>query len=220
MPTIKYYDNIYTSNRILIQIYRKKSLSWDSLTTGFILNENGWNKIIDCISSLPLEAFDVGRKNCYQGMGQIYTCFNLNKKYLIENNNLDNLIDKIKNIFEDESNLNHYDSWKDELQDFDIFIKKMMGEISNKYEYWLKKKKENAGYNRYKILERDGFKCKLCGRSPPEAILHIDHWIPKAKGGLDIYENLVTLCSKCNQSKSATIPKYKIEEVLDDKRKL
>lgn len=69
------------------------------------------------------------------------------------------------------------------------------------------------------IYTSDGFKCKLCGRGPPEVSLHIDHWIPKARGGLDVYENLVTLCSTCNQSKHAQIPKNKIEDILKNGKK-
>lgn len=54
-------------------------------------------------------------------------------------------------------------------------------------------------------MQRDGFKCRICGKSPanaPEITLHIDHIIPCAKGGTAEMENLQTLCSKCNLGKS------------------
>ncbi len=49
------------------------------------------------------------------------------------------------------------------------------------------------------VLERDNFKCVYCGdeKGPFEA----DHVIPRAKGGLDVLNNLVCACRSCNRSK-------------------
>lgn len=58
---------------------------------------------------------------------------------------------------------------------------------------------------RFKVLQRDYFKCCACGASPaknPETVLHVDHIIPWAKGGETEYDNLQTLCSNCNLGKS------------------
>lgn len=56
---------------------------------------------------------------------------------------------------------------------------------------------------RYKIFKRDGFKCIACGNSSSNgAILHIDHKTPFSLGGLTEFNNLQTLCSNCNISKS------------------
>ena len=58
---------------------------------------------------------------------------------------------------------------------------------------------------RFKVLQRDNFKCCACGASPakdPSVELHVDHIIPWSKGGETIIENLQTLCSKCNLGKS------------------
>lgn len=74
-----------------------------------------------------------------------------------------------------------------------------------------KRNKNKNGYKtitkgmRYDILKRDNFKCVLCGRSPandPKIILHIDHIIPKSRGGDNKPVNLQTLCSDCNWGKS------------------
>jgi len=57
---------------------------------------------------------------------------------------------------------------------------------------------------RYDILKRDKYKCSVCGSSPavnPKVILHVDHIIPRSKGGKTITENLQTLCSDCNYGK-------------------
>jgi len=52
---------------------------------------------------------------------------------------------------------------------------------------------------RKNILKRDSYKCVYCGRS--DLPLTVDHVIPKAKGGEDVWENLVAACVVCNNKK-------------------
>jgi len=57
---------------------------------------------------------------------------------------------------------------------------------------------------RYDILKRDR-KCMLCGASPEtdnEVRLHVDHIVPRSKGGSNDFSNLQTLCMECNLGKS------------------
>jgi len=57
---------------------------------------------------------------------------------------------------------------------------------------------------RFKIMHRDNFKCRICGKAPandPTVELHVDHIVSWAKGGETELENLQTLCSKCNLGK-------------------
>jgi hypothetical protein len=56
---------------------------------------------------------------------------------------------------------------------------------------------------RWQVFERDNFKCVACGISAVDgAILHIDHIVPRSKGGKDEMNNYQTLCHKCNIGKS------------------
>lgn len=56
---------------------------------------------------------------------------------------------------------------------------------------------------RWQVFQRDGWRCVACGRTPEDnIILHIDHIIPRSKGGKDTFENYQTLCSTCNIGKS------------------
>jgi 5-methylcytosine-specific restriction endonuclease McrA len=58
---------------------------------------------------------------------------------------------------------------------------------------------------RYRVLKRDQFRCRQCGRSPATevgCVLHVDHVIPFSKGGKTTLENLQTLCKHCNIGKS------------------
>ena len=56
---------------------------------------------------------------------------------------------------------------------------------------------------RFKIYERDGYRCRKCGRRTDD--LEIDHIFPISKGGKSNYDNLQTLCHRCNSLKSNVI---------------
>ena len=54
---------------------------------------------------------------------------------------------------------------------------------------------------RMKILKRDNFRCKVCGRSPANHVdveLHLHHVQPWGLGGITDEENLITLCKTCH----------------------
>jgi len=56
---------------------------------------------------------------------------------------------------------------------------------------------------RWQVMERDDFHCVACGVSAKDgAILHVDHVIPRSKGGKDVMDNYQTLCHQCNIGKS------------------
>jgi 5-methylcytosine-specific restriction endonuclease McrA len=56
---------------------------------------------------------------------------------------------------------------------------------------------------RWQVFERDDFKCVACGRSAKDgAILHVDHIVPRSKGGKNEMDNYQTLCHLCNIGKS------------------
>ncbi|WP_233706727.1 HNH endonuclease [Helicobacter felis] len=49
------------------------------------------------------------------------------------------------------------------------------------------------------ILERDGYKCVICGAGQKEGVeLHVDHIKPKDLGGQASLENGQTLCARHN----------------------
>ncbi len=56
--------------------------------------------------------------------------------------------------------------------------------------------------DRFLILKRDGYRCKLCGRTTKDGVkLHIDHIVARSKGGTSEHNNLHTLCEECNLGK-------------------
>ena len=57
--------------------------------------------------------------------------------------------------------------------------------------------------NRREVLKRDQHRCQYC-RSNRQ--LTLDHVIPRSKGGLHTWDNVVAACEPCNSSKSDRTP--------------
>jgi hypothetical protein len=71
---------------------------------------------------------------------------------------------------------------------------------------------------RFKIFQRDGFRCVYCGRSSTDdgVKLQVDHLKPLANGGGSSRENLVTACADCNLEKRGTpLPEGLQEEIAN-----
>ena len=64
-----------------------------------------------------------------------------------------------------------------------------------------KKFKKEPSLNNRELFRRDRHICAYCGGRFKESELTRDHIIPRSKGGQDIWMNVVTCCTKCNQKK-------------------
>jgi len=65
-------------------------------------------------------------------------------------------------------------------------------------------RREISDRQRFRILVRDGFRCRACGASPltqPGVELHVDHVLPWSRGGETTDDNLLTKCKQCNLGK-------------------
>jgi diadenosine tetraphosphate (Ap4A) HIT family hydrolase len=51
------------------------------------------------------------------------------------------------------------------------------------------------------VLKRAKHRCELCGAHEEQAALHVDHIVPRAKGGSDDLSNFQALCVTCNTNK-------------------
>ncbi len=58
-------------------------------------------------------------------------------------------------------------------------------------------------FTRFNVFLRDRFTCQYCG-TPEE--LTFDHLIPRSKGGITSWENVVSACSPCNLKKGGMMP--------------
>jgi 5-methylcytosine-specific restriction endonuclease McrA len=62
--------------------------------------------------------------------------------------------------------------------------------------------KPTSRRTRFKVLERDGYRCRYCGRGSDVVALDVDHVVPVREGGKDDMDNLVAACIDCNSGKS------------------
>lgn len=55
------------------------------------------------------------------------------------------------------------------------------------------------------IAVRDGHACLYCSRTAEQsgAHLHLDHLVPRSRGGADVAANLVLACRRCNSARQA-----------------
>lgn len=67
------------------------------------------------------------------------------------------------------------------------------------------KRKYMTKADRFRILKRDNYTCRYCGKNAEDGVkLEIDHVISLKDGGDNESENLITSCFNCNRGKSAT----------------
>lgn len=101
--------------------------------------------------------------------------------------------------------------------EFAKFRKKVISKFDNRPVY--KKGMESEFYNtkawrdlRWKVLEKYGSKCSICGRNNKDhgVILHIDHIKPRSKyPELELeFDNMQVLCEDCNLGKGAKLQTF------------
>ena len=64
------------------------------------------------------------------------------------------------------------------------------------------KPSEHPSFTRFNVFLRDKFTCQYCGDKKD---LTFDHLLPKSKGGVTDWENVVTACSTCNVKKGGRL---------------
>jgi 5-methylcytosine-specific restriction endonuclease McrA len=63
---------------------------------------------------------------------------------------------------------------------------------------------KKVAFTRFNLFLRDEFCCQYCGS---RGELTFDHVLPRARGGVTSWENVVAACSKCNLSKGSKLLK-------------
>lgn len=61
-------------------------------------------------------------------------------------------------------------------------------------------------FSRRNIFLRDNYTCQYCGNAFDVKHLTCDHIIPKSRGGITEWTNIVTSCMKCNLKKGDKLP--------------
>ena len=63
-------------------------------------------------------------------------------------------------------------------------------------------KRKRVSFTRYHVFLRDGFRCQYCGERYETSELTFDHVVPRSKGGLTNWTNVVTSCQRDNLLKA------------------
>jgi len=64
-----------------------------------------------------------------------------------------------------------------------------------------------AAFTRFNVFLRDRFDCQYCGDPYPAHELTFDHVVPRSRGGVTTWSNVVTACSTCNLLKGDRLPR-------------
>ena len=65
--------------------------------------------------------------------------------------------------------------------------------------YYVKRPAQKVKFTKSAVFLRDNYTCQYCGHQTRE--LTIDHVVPKVRGGLTSWTNVVACCKRCNNSK-------------------
>lgn len=63
----------------------------------------------------------------------------------------------------------------------------------------------HTAFTRSNVFLRDGFCCQYCGGEFPPERLTFDHVVPRARGGVSSWENVVAACEPCNTRKGSSM---------------
>lgn len=66
--------------------------------------------------------------------------------------------------------------------------------------------RRHVRFSRFNIFARDGNTCQYCGRRFSRTGLNLDHVVPRSRGGLSTWENIVCSCHACNRRKGGRTP--------------
>ena len=66
--------------------------------------------------------------------------------------------------------------------------------------------KARVRFSRLNIYARDASRCQYCGHQFQRSDINLDHVIPRSRGGLTTWENVVCSCIPCNLRKGGRTP--------------
>lgn len=66
--------------------------------------------------------------------------------------------------------------------------------------------RQRLRFNRRNVFARDGNQCQYCGKTFPTSELSLDHVVPRSRGGITSWENIVCACVACNVRKGGRTP--------------
>jgi hypothetical protein len=179
-------------------------------STTLIKRFGSWNKVLDKAKLKRSMIFNATREDLFKNLERVWIS--------LSRQPISSEMKRPLSDFSITPYLNMFGSWQEALKTFINYIDQAQSEydkvendlnpsavsVDLKNNKTKRTKREISDRLRFKILLRDGFTCRKCGRSPLKKIgveLHVDHITPWSKGGETIPENLETKCKECNLGK-------------------
>jgi hypothetical protein len=166
----------------------------------FIKRFGNWSVALNRAEILISKNTLISEKSLFENLFEVWSSLGRQPRY--------SEIRKPLSRFHVKSYENRFGGFRTALEKFVEFANQKHSGLSELPEVNSEKTKGSRNINlrlRFRVLQRDHFKCVLCGQSPamtPGLKLEIDHIVPWSKGGLTIEENLRSLCMACNQGRS------------------
>ncbi len=70
----------------------------------------------------------------------------------------------------------------------------------------LRRHRPGVKFSRENVYARDKGRCQYCGHRVPRHLATYDHVVPRSRGGLTRWDNIVIACLPCNQRKGNRTP--------------
>jgi 5-methylcytosine-specific restriction endonuclease McrA len=67
--------------------------------------------------------------------------------------------------------------------------------------------RQKVKFNRRNLFARDNNRCQYCGKKFATDRLSLDHVVPRSRGGLATWDNIVCACLRCNVRKGGRTPR-------------
>lgn len=71
---------------------------------------------------------------------------------------------------------------------------------------FVRRHRVRIAFSRRNVFLRDGHRCQYCDAHLPVSELTTDHVIPRSRGGVTSWDNVVTACGPCNRKKANRTP--------------
>ncbi len=62
-----------------------------------------------------------------------------------------------------------------------------------------------VAFTRFNVFLRDRFTCQYCVKVLPASALTFEHVLPRSRGGITTWSNIVTACMPCNTAKGSSL---------------
>lgn len=81
---------------------------------------------------------------------------------------------------------------------------------------YVKIPRRKRSFSRKHVFLRDQHICQYCARLFPVSELTVDHVVPRSRGGVYSWENIVTACKSCNTAKGDRTPEEAYMPLLNE----